>query len=160
MLCTYCTLTLNLDLINSPLCNSKAAVVELGSVNRALTFDRPDGPGLTLRIWQKVRGPENIRRKILPTKGGASARRSRGRRGLTWWKFGLSPHFVRTSRVFQSVGCRAFGCVVPRGLRNTLSWSLGSIVPSGRRRNEVQGTARVRPTNTTKEGIVPPISRL
>jgi hypothetical protein len=134
VLCTYCTLTVNLDLINSPLCNSKAAVVELnygclktavvGSVNRALKFDRlkfdrPDGPGLTIRIGHIVRGPENGRRKIPSTKCGASARRSHGRRGSTLWFFWNKSARSADLRVFQSVGCRALGCVVPRGFRNT-----------------------------------------
>jgi predicted small metal-binding protein len=58
--------------------------------------------------------------------------RSRGRRGSTLWVFWNKSALRADLRVFQSVGCRALGCVVPRGAqKHALSWPLGSIVPSG-----------------------------
>ena len=41
--------------------------------------------------------------------------RSRGRRGSTLWVFWNKSALRADLRVFQSVGCRALGCVVPRG---------------------------------------------
>jgi hypothetical protein len=40
---------------------------------------------------------------------------SRGRRGSTLWVFWNKSALRADLRVFQSVGCRALGCVVPRG---------------------------------------------
>jgi hypothetical protein len=46
--------------------------------------------------------------------------RSRGRRGSTLWVFWNKSALRADLRVFQSVGCRGLGCVVPRGAQKHL----------------------------------------
>ena len=58
-----------------------------------------------------------------------------GGHGSTLWVF-LNKSALRADlRVFQRVGCRALGCVVPsRASKQGPSWPLGSIAPSGGQR--------------------------
>ena len=57
--------------------------------------------------------------------------RWRGRGGSTLWVFWNKSALRADLRVFENIGCRTLGCVVPRASKTPLRCPLGSIAPSG-----------------------------